>query len=375
MEQKQVLQLVFVGAERSIAAHLQLKAEIGKELFIGLSVVFQPGGQLVFDFALQRGADKAKLAVVLQHLAADIQREVGRIHKPLHKAEMVGQKVGAFFHDEHAAGIELQALFIFFAVIVVRCAGGDEQKRAVGGRALRFGLHHLRGRCIITEFLFIEIGVFLIRHFLFVALPQGHHAVQRLVLGVALVFRGLVIAVLVFIRAFDGARFLAQHADGPADIIGIFLHKARKAPVVQKFAVMLFALVVLDDKDDVRAAGLLLAGSDGVALRPAGFPLPRLALAVRAADDGDALCHHKRRVKAHAELADDVHLGVGLCVLLKIQAAAFGNGSKVLLQLLLRHAYAVVAHRQGARVFIQRKADAEVLLFHLHGIVCEAAEI
>ena len=49
----------------------------------------------------------------------------GRIHKALHKAEVVGQKVGTFFHDEHAAGIQLQALFILFAVIVVRCAARE----------------------------------------------------------------------------------------------------------------------------------------------------------------------------------------------------------------------------------------------------------
>ena len=92
-------------------------------------------------------------------------------------------------------------------------------------------------------------------------------------------------------------------------------------------------------------------------------------------DDGDLVGHHEGGIEAHTELADDVHLGVGLCVLLKIQAAAFGNGAEVLLQFVLCHADAVVAHRQGVRGLIQRKADAEVLLLHLHGIVCEAAEI
>ena len=288
---------------------------------------------------------------------------------------MVGQKVGAFFHNQHAAGIQLQALFILFAVIVVRRARGNEQKRVVGGGALGFRLYHLCGRGPIAEFLLVEIGVFLIGHFLFVALPQGHHAVQRLVFGVAFIFRRFIVSVFVLICAFNGARFLAQHADGPADIIGIFLHKARKAVIVQKFAVVLFALVVLDDKNDVRAAGVLFTGGDGVALRPAGLPLPRPGLAVRAADDSDLFGHHKGRIKAHAELANDVHLGICLCVLLKIQAAAFGNGAQVLFQLVLRHANAVVAHGQRARVLIQRKADAKVFLFHLHGVVGEAAEI
>ncbi len=63
--------------------------------------------------------------------------------------------------------------------------------------------------------------------------------------------------------------------------------------------------------------------------------------------------HHEGGVEAHAELADDVG-GVLPAVLLlgqlllELEGAAAGDGAQVLLQLLLRHADAVVGDGQGA---------------------------
>ena len=61
--------------------------------------------------------------------------------------------------------------------------------------------------------------------------------------------------------------------------------------------------------------------------------------------------HHKGGVEAHAELADDVG-GVLPAVLLlgqlllELEGAAAGDGAQVLLQLLLRHADAIVGDGQ-----------------------------
>ncbi len=49
---------------------------------------------------------------MLQHFPGNVQGQVLRIHQALDEAEMIGQQVRALIHDEDAAGIELQALFI-----------------------------------------------------------------------------------------------------------------------------------------------------------------------------------------------------------------------------------------------------------------------
>ena len=40
--------------------------------------------------------------ILLKRLARNVQREVGRINKALDKAEVIGEQVGAFVHDENA---------------------------------------------------------------------------------------------------------------------------------------------------------------------------------------------------------------------------------------------------------------------------------
>ena len=49
---------------------------------------------------------------------------------------MIGQKVGALVHDQHAGSIQLQALFVVAAVIVEGGMAGDEEQGIVGGGAL-----------------------------------------------------------------------------------------------------------------------------------------------------------------------------------------------------------------------------------------------
>ena len=61
---------------------------------------------------------------MLQHLLGYVQGQILRIHQPANKTEMIRQQVGAFVHDQHPVGIELQTLFILFAVVVVRGAAG-----------------------------------------------------------------------------------------------------------------------------------------------------------------------------------------------------------------------------------------------------------
>ena len=62
-----------------------------------------------------------------------------RVHHALDEAEVVGQQVGALLHDQHAGGIELQALLVVLGVEVVGGLAGDEQQGLVVDRALGAG--------------------------------------------------------------------------------------------------------------------------------------------------------------------------------------------------------------------------------------------
>ena len=62
------------------------------------------------------------------------------------KAEMVGEKIGAFFHDHNAAGVKLQALFKILGIIVEGRFCRNEKERFIRNRALGFGAYNLCGR-------------------------------------------------------------------------------------------------------------------------------------------------------------------------------------------------------------------------------------
>ena len=127
----------------------------------------------------------------------------------------------------------------------------------------------------------------------------------------------------------------------------------------------------------VGAVALALGLLDGVALDAVGFPGPGLVAAVGLRHHAHGLRHHERAVEAHAELADDVDvvallLGV---LLLEGHGIGMGDGAQVAIQVLLRHADAVVGHGDGAGVLVEGDVDAELVLRQLDAGVGEAFEV
>ena len=285
---------------------------------------------------------------------------------------MVRQKVGAFFHDEHAAGIELQALFVVAGVVVVGRAAGHEQQGVVGGGALGAAHDDSGGIGEVVELIFIELVVLLVGHLALRALPKRHHAVEGLQLGVGLVLGGVILAGV-------GGLFLLTslfpvHLDGIAHIVAVLLDDAHQGVLVQEAVVVFLRGALLHHQDDLSAHLGLVGLSDGVALGALALPLPGGVAAKGPADDRDLAGHHEGGVEAHAELADDVDI-VGFVLFLEVEAAAAGDGAQVLFQLLLRHADAVIGDGDGTAVFIQRQVNFVVLLAAGHGMIGEAFEI
>ena len=289
---------------------------------------------------------------MLQHFTGDIQRQILRIDKALHKAEVIRQQVCALFHNEHAGSIQLQTLFVVSRIIIHRRFCRDKQQCVIRRCTLCGGMDNLQRVLPIVELLLIEAVVFFCRDLVFILLPQRHHTVEGLHLKVVLIF---VLRTLLRTGLFD------LHADGVADIIGILLHERTNAVCIEELAVLFFLGVLFDMQNDLGAVVGLFALADGIAVRAVGLPAIRLLCAIRLGFHAHVVADHKRGIETHAELTDDVDILVLFVFRLEFQRAALCDDAEVLVKLLLRHADAVIADTQRAAVLIRRKEDLEVV--------------
>ena len=117
-----------MGAVVGHHAVLDLGTEGTPELLVLLPVVLLHLQKLRLDLLLQGGGNDLQLAGVLEDLTADVQGEVSGVHHALHKAEVVGEQVGALVHDEYAGGVELQPLLVLPGVEVIGGLFGDIQQ-------------------------------------------------------------------------------------------------------------------------------------------------------------------------------------------------------------------------------------------------------
>ena len=79
-------------------------------------------------------------------------------------------------------------------------------------------------------------------------------------------------------------------------------------------------------------------------------------------------------IEADAELTDDVDV-IALVLGLEVKGAGPGNRAEVLLQLLLRHADAVIGDGQRAAVLVRLDVDFQVVLRDADGRVGQALEV
>ncbi len=358
--QQQILQDVLVHTVVLVDAVFELQAEVLEEFFVLFPVVFEHGFQLGMDFFLHALGNQLELAVVLQRLARNVQRQVLRIHQPAHKAEIIRQQVGALVHNQHAVRVKLKPFLIVAGVKVERRVRGDVHQRVERHRALRVHVDGFGRIVIIGKLVLVELVVLLLRDFVLVLPPQGDHAVQGLVFRI-----GLVLVLAVFFQA----ALLHVHFNRVADVVGVFLHQRLQGIGIRKLAVLLVVGVRLQLQNHFRAAVFFVARLHAVPFRSGGFPLPRLVAPERAAAHRDMAAYHKRGIKPHPELADDFHifravllLAVFLLhVVLKVEGAALRDGAEVVLQLLFRHAAAVVGNRQGMFFLVRKNPDHEIV--------------
>ena len=215
---------------------------------------------LIFFFEIAR--DKFQLTVMLEHLTGDIQTQILRIDHAAHKAEAVRQQISAVFHNHDAGGIQLQALLEVLGVEIIRRFCRDKQQRLVCDRTFDVRVDDGQRIFKVEELFLIEIVVFLVGDVLFIPVPDRNHGVERLNLGIRLIF-GLV----ALFRALLHAALFDRHADGVADIIGILTDKGLQLPGLQEAGVFLVVRVGLQLHDHVRTGGSALTRGHGIAVR------------------------------------------------------------------------------------------------------------
>ena len=133
---------------------------------------------------------------------------------------------------------------------------------------------------------------------------------------------------------------------------------------------MLVLGVVLQVHNDLGAGALLVTFRNGVAVRPGGLPLVSGVAAELPGADRHLIADHEGRIKAHAELADDVGiLGVVAHFLLEAIGAGGGDDAQIVLQILLIHTDAVIRHGDGAGILVGAQLDLEIFPGHLHAVV------
>ena len=303
---------------------------------------------------------------MLQKLPGDIQAQVRRVYHAPDEAEILRQQLLAVVHDHDPCGVELQARLKVLGIVQIRHLGGDEQQGLIGHRPLGGHGDDALGRSHLAKALLIKFVVLLLGDLALFPLPQGHHAVEGLPLIHRLILGLIVGAVGLFHRVGQ------EHFNGEADVVGVFFHQALNGPVLQIATELPGLLTVLFDvHDDVRAYGVPLRLGNGVALRAGGLPLPGLGLAVFLRHHGDVVGHHEGRVKAHAELADDVGVRVLALLPAELIAAAGGDNAQVVLQLVRAHADAVVADGEGPGILVHRNGNGKVAPVQPHLIVCQ----
>ncbi|MPM98483.1 hypothetical protein SDC9_145671 [bioreactor metagenome] len=92
-------------------------------------------------------------------------------------------------------------------------------------------------------------------------------------------------------------------------------------------------------------------------------------------NDTDVGCHHKGGIKAHAELADYIHLFIFRIFLTKCQRPALGDDAQVVFQLFGAHATAVIADGKRPIFCVRRDPDMKILAGKLYAVVGKGAKI
>ena len=277
-------------------------------------------------------------------------------------------------HDHDVVAVERQPSLEVLGVQVHGRIRGDEEQRVVVQATLGVHGDGAQGCIGRMELGLVEIGVLLVGDLRLLLGPDGNHRVEDFLLDVRFGCGHVVIAGILGLG--QRARLLHVHEDGVADVIAVALDQVLDERLGEVLVVVDLVGVLAQMQDDVGAAFCPLGFADVVALDAVAFPLEGLVAAIGPRDDRHLVGDHEGGVEANAELADDVDFLEILRVrALELERTGMGDGAEVLVELVLRHADAVVADGERARVLVDGDLDVQVAAHDGAVLVLERAEV
>ena len=243
---------------------------------------------------------------------------------------------------------------------VHRRARRDEEQRAEFAHALGLVVDALERVFPVVRDVAVEFVEFLVRYLLLRARPERLHRVDGLFLFV----------LFIVLRILDVNRVGYE--------VGVFLDDAAYRPLGE-VVLELFAVVVLSGGLHVqsyrRAVRLARAAVYRICAVAGRFPLPAFGGAGLARLYGDFVCGDEARIKADAELPDEVAGRAVLCLaerLYELARAAARYRAEVGDEVVAAHADAVVGEGQRPGLFVYRYVYAAVFRVFRERLVAEA---
>ena len=152
----EVFKVALVKTEVLIHAILELQTEVLVERFVPFAVVLEEIREFVADLAGDVLGNVLELAVVLQHLTADVERQILAVDEAADKAEVVRHEFFAAIHDQHAGAVQLQALLEVARVVVERRLLRDEHQRGEAADTFDARVDDARRVFRVVELAFVE---------------------------------------------------------------------------------------------------------------------------------------------------------------------------------------------------------------------------
>ena len=359
LEQVNVFDLVvelLVREGTVLQEDLQLVPFLLKVLAVFLEHRLQLLGHLLADV----GGDFLDVGVGLQIGTGDVERDVGRVDDAVQQGHKLGDDALQLVGDKDLVAVELHAVFLEVELVLdfreIEDAGEVE-----GVVHVEVDLEHRVLEVHRIEFV-VELLVVLIGEGGRRLLPERVGVVDDAghLHGFFLGF--LFFLVLVFVRGLFGLGFgfapfgLGAAEDGDGQETAVLVEQPHDFVLVEELGG-----VVGHVQHNLAAALRLVNLFQGEIGRAVATPLHGRGVAlVRLGEDIDAVGHHKGRVEAEPEMADDVG-GVGALVFgQEILGARKSDLVDVFVHLLGRHPDAVVDHADGFVLLVDLYLDGQV---------------
>mmetsp|Transcript_858 Transcript_858/g.2667 ORF Transcript_858/g.2667 Transcript_858/m.2667 type:complete len:639 (-) Transcript_858:40-1956(-) len=331
-------------------------------------------------------ADHLEDLVLLQHLAAHVERQRVRIDDAAHEGKVAREQLVKLVGDHDAPHVQLDVfdLFVVVLVQVVWRLLGDEEDRLELDLALGVEVGVGERRVVVLGQRLVEGLVLVLRDVRRRARPERLRVVHELPvvdcalhllrlgqLGVGLIVAvAIILLLLLLLRLLLLLASLVRLALGLAVVDGhlllLLLGRVQEDREVDELGVVLdeaaqpllleeLEAVLLQMQRDLRAAAerrarrVLSHGERGVGRR---LPDPLLLVVVRLGRDGHHVGDEVDGIETHTKLPDQVHvraLGEGLD---EGRRARLRDGAEVLNEILARHPDAAVNDREGLRLFV-----------------------